>query len=84
MGCSNFISPTVGLNGHEQKMTPGGRMGCEKIKNTAPAGFNGWPISRISPTEIRITPPPLPDGDRIYTFDHSLYCNMRLIIRCGL
>ena len=39
MGCSNFISPTVGLSGHEQEISPGGRMGCEKIKNTALPGL---------------------------------------------
>ena len=70
-------------------------MGCEKIKNNALPGFNGWPISRISPMEIRITAPTSTDGDRIDTFDHILYCNprplrhpgdldVRFIIRCGL
>ena len=59
-------------------------MGCEKIKNNAPAGFNGWPISRISLMEIRITAPPSTDGDRIDTFYHTLYCNVGLIIRCSL
>ena len=59
-------------------------MGCEKIKNNAPPGFNGCPISRTSPMEIRITAPPSIDGDRTDTFYHILYCNVRLIIRCGL
>uniref|UniRef100_A0A8C3UCK5 Ubiquitin carboxyl-terminal hydrolase 32 n=1 Tax=Catharus ustulatus TaxID=91951 RepID=A0A8C3UCK5_CATUS len=36
-------------------------MGCEKIKNNALPGFNGWPISRISAVEIRITAPPSTD-----------------------
>ena len=63
---------------------PGGRVGCGKIKNDAPPGFNGWPISRLYPTEIRITAPPSTDGDRIDTFYHTLYCNVRLIIRCDL
>ena len=52
-------------------------MGCEKIKNNALPGFNGWPISRISPVELRITAPPSTDGDRIDTFYHTLYCNPR-------
>ena len=55
-------------------------MGCEKIKNNAPPGFNGWPISRISPTEIRITAQPSTDGDIIDTFYHTLYCNVWLIL----
>lgn len=53
-------------------------MGCEKIKMTTPPGFNGWPISRIYPTEIRITASSVStDGDRIHTFGHILYCNPR-------
>ena len=50
-------------------------MGFEKIKNNALPGFNGWPISRISHMEIRITAPPSTDGiDSAY---HTLYCNPR-------
>ena len=42
-----------------KRYLPGGRMGCEKINNNALSGFNGWPISRTSPTDIRITTPTL-------------------------
>ena len=55
-------------------------MGCGKIKNNALPGLKGWPISRTSPAEIRFTAPPSTDGDRIDTFDHTLYCNLWLII----
>ena len=58
VGCSNFISATVGLNGHEQKMTPWRKDGGCKDKEQCPPGFNGWPISRVSPMEIKITAPP--------------------------
>ncbi|KAF4798336.1 hypothetical protein TURU_065021 [Turdus rufiventris] len=41
------------------------------------------PLTEYLPWRSGPLPPPSTDGDRIDTCDHTLYCNVRLIIRCG-
>ena len=41
------------------------------------------PLAEYLPWRSGPLPSPSTDGDRIDTFDHTVYCNVRLIIRWG-
>ena len=54
----------------------------ERIKMTASPGFNRWPICRqyLLWREELLSHLVLKDGDRIHTFGHLLYCNLRRVV----